>query len=59
MPPAASYALRESVEAGGLMSYATQLPRRPAAGRHYTGRILNRRNRPADLPVIRPTKFES
>ena len=54
--PAASNS-REFVEAGGLMSYGTSI----AASFHqvglYTGQILKGAN-PADLPVIRSTKFE-
>jgi putative ABC transport system substrate-binding protein len=53
----ASYASREAVEAGGLMTYAADRPdmyRRVGA---YTGLIL-KGAKPGDLPVLQSTKFE-
>ena len=50
------YSTREPVEKGGLMSYGTALgPPEHEAGL-YVARILRRK--PADLPVILPTKFD-
>jgi putative ABC transport system substrate-binding protein len=51
------YFWRELAIAGGLMSYGASLSDAYRLGGMYVARILNR-DKPADLPVVQPTKFE-
>lgn len=53
----ATYGVRESVEAGGLMSYGPSFLDFYRRSTAYVDKILNGA-KPADLPVEQPTKFE-
>jgi putative ABC transport system substrate-binding protein len=53
----ATFSSRNFVEAGGLMSYGTNLPDSYRQVALYVGRILRGAN-PAELPVLQPAKFE-
>jgi putative ABC transport system substrate-binding protein len=53
----AIYQWRQYSEAGGLMSYGTDLTEPCRQAGNYAARILKREN-PGDLPVMQASKFE-
>ena len=53
----AVYYTRDYADAGGLLAYGANFASMYREGGRYVGRIL-KGEKPADLPVVQPTKFE-
>ena len=53
----ATYAIREFVASGGLMSYGTNFPDLFRRAADFVDKVL-RGTKPADIPVEQPTKFD-
>jgi putative ABC transport system substrate-binding protein len=53
----AIYAYREHIQAGGLVSYGTDVNEMYRPAGVYVGRIL-KGAKPAELPILQPTKFD-